>query len=107
MHHVDTWLEETARACDRWLHLDRQVHNQQFAGSFDKARAKSRLYWSFLRRRTRVHQVLTCMRVAHVDQDLSGLFGAAGEIGLFLSQLITVLRATPKVRSSPRKLLRS
>jgi len=28
-------------------------------------------------------------------------------VGFFLSQLITVLRATPKVRSSPRKLLRS
>ena len=28
-------------------------------------------------------------------------------LGFFFSQLITVLRATPKVRSSPRKLLRS
>ncbi len=28
-------------------------------------------------------------------------------LGFFLSQLITVLRATPNVRSSPRKLLRS
>jgi len=56
---------------------------------------------------TRVHPIPECSPLAPTGRVQPVSLATQAASHLFLSQEVTVLRETPKVRESPRKLLRS
>lgn len=94
------WLAITF---DTSLPSDHQQHKLRLAGFVDIKQSRSIVCWFSLRQMTIIHQVLKWLaRLAQprfrTNQRMSAIF---------LSQELTVLRATPKVRVKPRRLLRS
>lgn len=100
---ADTWQECDSTAPDRWLHRGHRWRKRQSAGCDGTVPTIPISYFCVAPQMTTIHPTPAPRCADWVPE--SGAREAA--VGLFLSQVVTVLRDTPKIRVKPRKEVRS
>jgi len=95
--------EYVSRECDKFADFDLQWHKQESGVSDDTSQSKSSVSASVPAQKTTFHPLREYPLIVQAEASLQCLDFA----GLFLSQLVSVFRLTPKVRWMPRMLERS
>jgi hypothetical protein len=100
-------LERGSKAFDSFFHCGHQSHTRPIGASISTVQSKSSLCWLVSAQMTKVRLIPVSSSQAYNHLAVVKCHSRAEAARLFLSQELTVLRATPKVRVRPRKLLRS
>lgn len=100
-------LESLPTGDDTFARCDLPLHMPRLAVSSGTEQSRSMPDSSFSARKTTVHPILALRTRHRQHQAQEACRSTLATPGLFFIQPLTVWRETPKVRSSPRKLLRS
>src|SRR5947199_6241196 len=107
MYQIDRFLVSNSTTYGMSPRFGRPSRRPRLAVFFDSLRAKPMTDSFSAAQTTTFRQVRALLHLDREDRTQSAHQLVRDTAGLFLSQLMTVLRAIPNLRSSPRKLLRS